>query len=284
MHHRYSPSKLGRAYLCPGSIRMSDLAPDQPDSEDAQLGTKLHKAVATRDLGGLSDEDSELVEACFGYLERATPVDADAFFEQKLSLLDAGGGEILFGTADVVLVSSERVMVIDWKFGYQDLHPVMASFQLSAYAAMAWQLFGKPVQAMAYHARTKTEHQLPSLVGSEEADEIRSQIESMIATAEEGVLTLSPHPAACEYCPAMATCPAVRLLAVATAKTPENGLSGLSVGSLGKLGKQAKLVTKQAELVLDEIKARFKAGELVPGWKWVLRQTYALLEDRSTAE
>lgn len=273
-HHPLSPSRLGRAMLCPGSVRMARLAPETESSEEAEMGTRLHAAMAGANVT-LSEEEAELVTLCRLFAAEVTPGGAAVHHEQALSLLDSNAQVITEGTADYVAISPHNALVIDWKFGYQAIPEVSASAQVATYAAMVEQKFNLPTRAYLFQPRLNQRYHL---VETPSVSTVISDVESIAANAEFGPVELSPSAEACLYCPALRFCPAPRLESLDLQAATD--LSATPAGALGELGQMAKVVTRQSELVLEEIKTRLKRCEQIPGWRLQERKTYALVQDR----
>lgn len=276
-HHPLSPSRLGRAILCPGSVRMARLAPETESSEEADMGTRLHVAMAGGNAA-LSDEEKELLTLCQLFAAEVTPEGATVLQEHELALVGHDGQVLTEGTADYVAMTDTAAVVIDWKFGYQEIPEVSAAAQVAAYAAMVSQKYGLPTKAYLYQPRLNQRYHLeePPCV-----EQVQGDIQSIASGAEFGPVELVPSPEACQYCPALRFCPAPRLESLDLQAATD--LAATPAGSLGELGRMAKVVVRQADLVHEEIRRRLKCGEVVPGWKLQERKTYALVQDKGEA-
>lgn len=156
-------STATRVLACPGSVRLLQSL-DLPDTESpyAAEGTALHNAVEHCLYEGLpSDEDSLMDELLgkefYGHKLTAgqvrTVADALRVFDALYAELEIDDGEVLtyavetqsqfpgipdaFGTADILMVTPSRSVVLDWKFGAGVPVSAESNKQLMFYAAAA---------------------------------------------------------------------------------------------------------------------------------------------------
>lgn len=212
-HHDFSPSRLEQYRVCPGSYKMQKgIVP--AESEYAKEGTMLHNAVATRNLDGLDDEQRGAVQQCFDFLASFDLQEGDEmFFEQKVSIHSAGGIELTFGTADVIIKRKEEarpLTVIDWKFGWNPVKNVSENIQLATYAVGAMEKFGTPTFACdCWVFQPRIHNKSHYLFTNPEA--IVSNIQTIIKRANGEKLILNATEESCRYCCARLNCPAFRL-------------------------------------------------------------------------
>jgi N-acetylneuraminic acid mutarotase len=133
------------------------------------------------------------------------------------------------------------------------------------------------VDAYIYQPRLDRWYKLP--VHLRTPVDVVSYVESLeIQTLMRTGLELNPSAEACEYCPALKHCPAVGIQGRELDRA--SGVDVMDSRELGKLANMAKLATKQAELVLEETKARLIKGEVIPGWRLQERKTVALIQEK----
>ena len=141
---------MERRELCPGSFRLEKDLPSVP-SEAAEEGTRLHAEVAdliTQFLeNGKRPEpyDSLAYQAFFRLFEIITLAGNDAedvLVERRLEFKYAGIVQY-YGYSDVVVVFPDKVLVIDFKFGYLPVTEAENNMQGAAYALAAMQEFKK---------------------------------------------------------------------------------------------------------------------------------------------
>lgn len=138
-HHEFSPSKLKNLESCPCFVGSDE------ETEYSKEGSMLHEMCYKRSIDGLSESHKELVSfAMDAVLEiigfHGKPV--ESYLELPLQIYNDDGIVITEGTADVVMVYDDYVIVCDYKFGYSFVS-AYDNPQLQAYGAGACQKFGK---------------------------------------------------------------------------------------------------------------------------------------------
>lgn len=151
-------SSTERIMACPGSLKLHASMPSETSSF-AEEGTALHAAMVyclnedmlagdgTKPLVGMKFGGfaitQDLVDSCIDpalkafddlwlTLERQDGEIVDYWLEQKVSF---PGIDHAFGTADVVILTPLRVVIVDWKFGAGVAVSVVENKQLMFYAA-----------------------------------------------------------------------------------------------------------------------------------------------------
>ena len=216
-HHAFSPSRLEQYRLCPGSYHMQKGIPDIP-SPAAEEGTLLHKAVATGDFTGLTEEQVELVKDCIEFRNKLMRENNMVHFGSEVALTVFKGNTLLTeGWADDVLVryagdgiTIEACIVIDYKFGWSLVTEAIKNIQTGTYCAGAILKFGcKSAEAYIYQPRL---HRSSSYVFSVDTLPIViDNIERIIEDAKAEDFVLHPCEIACRFCRARLACPAFRM-------------------------------------------------------------------------
>lgn len=155
-HAILSPSSADRWLHCTRSARL-ELEFSEKESDAAAEGTAAHalcehkvkKALRQRSRrptsGYDSDEMEEITDAYRDYVleqlarERQTCPDAQIFIETKLDLTAYVPGS--FGTCDCLIVSDERLRVIDFKYGQGVLVEAKENPQMKLYALGALDIY-----------------------------------------------------------------------------------------------------------------------------------------------
>lgn len=124
---RHSPSKLEALEKCPKFQRVQD-------TSAADEGTMLHKALETKDLAGLTDEQQTLVNQNLSLqaaLESAWP-GCTVLRETRVELRD-----LTKGIVDYALLHPDgtRAVVLDAKFGRKGATAAADNFQIWIYVA-----------------------------------------------------------------------------------------------------------------------------------------------------
>lgn len=293
-HHAFGPSSLARRAYCPGSWRIEKDLPAF-ETEDAAAGTSLHaeieKQIKRFTSGNGIQIDDENVSKMFNrFLQIAgaesvsdfevTPEriasgeGVEVFTEKKLSFCYAGF-EQYSGTADVVILSADNLIVIDWKTGHRAVEAASDNVQLAAYALAAMQTFRRTsADVYIYNpVINQDEHATFS-----DSVPIAKYIMGVIANCLEPDAPLRPSESACRYCKGayFGTCPAVRAtaeLAVRKAEklVPLPALSVLPEDTLFDLAEKCALVGKLEERVNAEIRRRCEKSESKSCGPYVLK-------------
>lgn len=269
-HAKLSPSAAHRWAACPGSIRMSEGIPNK-SSIHADEGTAAHTLAekCLRDgsdpiewLGGYVDihtgavagpradgnpardgcftVDEEMVDAVQLYIDTVRErVDAgdEVEYEARLDLRHIPGME--FGTGDCVIFKpeSQHLFVIDLKYGRGVPVDVKSNEQLRAYALGAAKRFHNRgvLEITTIIVQPRCPHP-DGPVRSETIDavdlvEFRMDLEEKALATQDPDAPLVPGDH-CKFCPAAATCPALRerVLAVAEMEFSPAGGSLLNPG------------------------------------------------------
>lgn len=155
-HAVLSPSSAERWLHCTRSARLEQEFMDQPTQASAE-GTaahalaehKLKKALKMRSSRPVSEFDSdemeELTDAYRDYvleqleIERQTCPDAQVFIETKLDLTSYVPGS--FGTSDCIIISDDKLHVIDLKYGQGIVVQAKENPQMKLYALGALDIY-----------------------------------------------------------------------------------------------------------------------------------------------
>lgn len=277
-HSSFGPSSLKRRELCPGSFRMEKDLPEAEKSDSAIEGTLHHDEIANMILdfaeGREVREFSEEAKMAFNYflsiVSQYGKEGLQILPEYRMTFLYCGI-EQFFGTADVVIVTADKVIIVDWKFGHREVDPAEENSQGAAYALMAMQEFKKEVAEV--HFFNPVIKQTTSTTFTDRQT-IASYIMGVIAKAQEEDAPVIPSEYACRYCKAMyhGTCPAVAKtseIAVMDAEkvVPLPALSVLPVEDLCQMKDRCDFIAKLAERVDAEIKRRCENDGSCGEWR-----------------
>lgn len=120
------------------------------------------------------------------------------------------------GSADMVGIEDDAVVVLDWKTGYLDVEPAATNPQMAFYALAACRAFGKD-RAIVRIVYTKSNRvdaaELDALDLAAFADRLESLFRSVAADRQTGPIN-TREGSWCRYCPSKSVCPSkVGLLA-----------------------------------------------------------------------
>lgn len=268
-HHVFSPSTLERREACPASYRLEEGLPSF-DTDNSKEGTSKHAVtsdlitayIAGKTLPTVDDADVMAAFDKFSDVLRNPEISNEKlqiFAERKLSYKFCGL-EVYNGTADVVIVTPEKVIVIDWKFGHREVTEAANNQQGAAYALAAMQEFDRKVADVHFYNPVIHQHSNYTFEGMEG---IRDYVMGVIAECKRDSAPAVAGEKQCRYCKAAyyGTCPAYAEFAAKTAAVAKRldvlpKLSDLPDAFLCELAGKFKVVAKFADRVTEEIKAR----------------------------
>lgn len=264
LHHpAYSPSGMERIAACPASVRMSEGLPSLPASEDASEGTRLHRAVSHGEKAGLDYEQMELVDRCNALAMELRGEDGRVYREERISVMGSNFEEITFGTADCLIVRPDKLIIMDFKFGRNEVEEAANNLQLATYAVGAAQMHGVSVvechvfQPRINHHSVYTFTDIPAVLSS---------IENIIEESKSPEWIFNPSEKTCQYCRAKFSCiPCLKALQVLPAITEKDSTEALAK-AMPDLIPAAKQAKKIADAILDKAKDLITSGVAVEGY------------------
>lgn len=308
-HAKLSPSSSSRWISCPASVRMTEDLPPEPDSPYAREGTIAHALAeieAGREFGlldkrtynreykawlkefraegyadGTLEEMSEHVETYLVLLRERMALYAGSMLllEQRMD----SGVEKCWGTSDAVIVSTEHVEIIDFKYGAGVPVSALGNSQLRLYGCGALDTYGDVLGDTKVIRMTVSQPRLHS-VSTEEMtpEELRTwRSEDVAPRAELALHTddapFGPTPEACRWCPIAGTC-AARLEKVThedfgdiTAEDWEDESTPAELISDEELGRVLTRIPEIkawcAAVEAGALEAAYAQGRTIPGWK-----------------
>lgn len=170
------------------------------------------------------------------------------------------------GTADLVGVTEDAVVVLDWKFGARRATPARDNKQLRFLALAAARAYGKERAhvGLLLHPEGGTPYfdtaELDSLDLDAMGDELRALERARVAALEALDAGTIPPPTVegehCRYCPAFANCPAKKNLALSLAYRDEEELPAMLTTELAALAwetiQRKREVMDRAEAQLED--------------------------------
>ncbi len=313
-HSLYGMSVMERRIACAGSAAAERGRPDRK-TEAADRGTRLHdvaaRALQTQDpLVPYEPEDPDdcaavvqYVETVLGELKRyeqmalvgdcAKPV---LYVEQKFALDHMH--DILFGTADAVIVALPWIHVFDFKTGgiLVDLMSTTAriSPQLGGYLLGAI----RSVREVGTPSKFRLTVVQPARGGAKTIEVSRKQI-AMLASdimdaVEAGEKDGAPRTPGehCTFCRARVACPELREAALAGAQAffddedlslPTKEVVDLTDEELAKLLTRGENLDRWLKAVRAEAFHRLNEGAEVPGLKLVAKRAIRKWKDEAAA-
>ena len=301
--------------LCPGSAVLSQGAP-RTTSAYAEWGTQCHELAAQILLNEpYGCFDSEMLEVAQQYVDYVRGLQGDAcWVEQRVSFAEPLGipadADDGFGTADTIVAKASELIVIDLKTGRGVDVDATDNPQLKCYALGALELLNglagdfetvrlvivqpraggvkewvtsvADLYAWAHNEGAAAVHRVQSAI---DADAMCQQAPSAYEGWNRNYL--SPGEKQCKFCPAKATCPALRdsvaqTVWCATPATPDEfadmpphdqfdsawARDAHSAWVSAAL-QQVDLIEDWCKAVRAEAERRLMAGDEVPGFKVV---------------
>ena len=269
-HHPFGPSSLERRDLCPGSWEVEQAIPDMTTPE-ASSGTRIHEAVAKMlsykdgDIHlDVDTTEAELTRKCFDFASELITDGVQVLVEQPLAFYDEGQTEALFtGTADVVIVRDDEVIVIDWKTGFNAVVEASNNLQGAAYALAAMQRFSRAKATVIFYnprINQRTQHTFTNWKG------IRDEIKSIIDRCKAPDHPLCTGEKQCKYCKGAlsGSCPALQAHTLELSASVQVGLldqiKDLPDDKILNLFESCKPAQKLIDAISDEVKARAEAN------------------------
>lgn len=271
-HHPDSPSSLQSSEACPHFENEQ-----RSDTRASDAGTLQHKAAETRNLDILDHEDQvNAVKRCLamedritGELLAITGMPADVVREQYLSVSPGekteGWDGITGGYPDVLLLSSNLAILLDWKFGQIFVTPTKDNLQGIAYALGVFEKYPHvdEVRVIFHHPYLEVEAPLPEydhVFSRSNIPELELRVRTVIARKHEakntgfnGPIPASPRTNLCLWCAKKGTCPALASLAV---KVSEK-YAGVTLPDAVKVAELKKP---------EDYAAAFRAANLLENW------------------
>lgn len=308
-HARLSPSAAERWLSCPASVLLAKEYP-HTSSVYADEGTAAHtmgelkaqirlmklpeyrwKRVTEKldihrayvvtqgyDLTEMEDHTDYYVD----YLETLMEQNPGhvLFLEQRLQT----GVPLCWGTGDAILVTAEKVFVVDLKYGAGVPVDAYENPQLMLYGVGALDTFGGVLGDVEEVTVTIFQPRLESVSSfTIAAEDLRAWRDSLLPVAEEALKPgahFGPGPKACRWCPAAGDCRA--RMEYNTAQDFSTHPDRLSPEELGDLLHLTPEIQSWCKALEDYSLIKAQDGS-IPGWKVVLSNGRRSITDQAVA-
>lgn len=290
---------------CPGSAAMSAAGPDH-SSEAARRGTACHTLLGVwlrgediAPLVGVIEPETDIeitadmvamvkdvAKWLFHYVASHDPMPV-VRNEARVEVGRAFGcPDDLFGTADLIAVSDDEILVADAKFGFIDVD-IEENEQVSLYTMGVAEEYGWPDKSykLVILQPQSTPPWKVEVLTRAELEDRRQRYVPRVKAALQPSAPLVPTESGCEWCPAAGRCPALHhrvgeVAARVFASPPES----LSLDALGLILDDAKLVRKALDAAEAYALESMTLGQRVPGWKRVRSRPHRQWKDEAEAE
>ena len=285
-HAELSPSAALRWMSCPGSVALcKDL--EDTGSKFADEGTDAHElaalcletgADASTYAGRVMPKgflvNSEMVLAVQDYLDYVRLVVANTngqlMIEQRLPITDITGEDDAHGTADVVILTADELIVVDLKYGRglaveADDNPQLQIYALAAYREFSLAQDFQTVRLVIHQPRLGAVSEWVETV--EDLEGFAQHVWNCAINTRNPDAMLNPTDKGCIFCRAKATCPAIRAVALEAFDKVEPLLA--DDNDLAEAMTKADLIEGWLKAVRSEVETRLLAGTPVAGFKIV---------------
>ena len=301
-HSILGASASHRWLNCPGSVAMTEHAPERGETKYTAEGTVAHEVAEMALRSGLDPTvyvgkkidgikvTKEMALAVGVYVDKVRAMEkslgVEALLEVRFSLDKLGPPVDMFGTADCVLWDEERkhLHVLDFKYGQgvvveADNNPQLLTYALGAVLAME----KKPEVITVWIVQPRAPH--PDGVVRDFTLSWGALVEFRHELLERAHACFEPNAPLnvgdwCRFCPASAACPAQQEYAVTVVQ------DAFVADQDPQLPEPETLTDEQIDIVLGAaphitawfhaveryVKLKLEAGEDRPGWKLVAKR------------
>jgi hypothetical protein len=301
------PSSASRWIACPASARLSTLVPYQESGEAAKIGTAIHALAETcfqldtdpmKFVGQVVEGITMTEENCSFALEHLQAIWAiqdelgSVKVEQLFKLYQTPQFS-LQGTADVVGISQDKLIIADLKTGrgYVDAD----SEQMKIYALGALMHNSqKPKEVefqiiQPHHGEKRIHRMSVDELGVWETEVLLPAINDAVSDAPR----YNPSESACQWCPAKHICSAQKEQFDIVAAQPDITIMSkedikevmltLTPAQIGAILDRAPMVEKFIEAVKDHATKQMEGGAVLPGWQLQPKRASRKWIDSTTA-
>lgn len=267
-------STAKRVINCPGSVKLVQQAPPQPESKYAAEGSILHgyiERLVTDDTRiadlEINDAQAEKLDFCLQALDEIQIEEYDTEVKFKYDKVPG-----VFGTVDLIGTynAGATAVVLDWKFGDGVTVRAEDNEQLMFYALLAWRS-----GHWAFEKATEVELcivQPPQLRQWSCSLKRLARFEDDLLHALRIAQGSAPPTAIgewCKFCPAKTICPQHT---GAIERVVRSRLEQLSNEQLGQMLELADKLESFIGAARGLVQQKLEAGLPVPGWKLVPKQ------------
>jgi hypothetical protein len=285
------PSSASRWIACPASAKLSALVPYQEAGEAAKIGTAIHALAETcfqldsdpmKFVGQVVDGITMTEENCAFALEHLQAIwaiqDELGYVEvEQLFKLYEEPAFSLQGTADVVGISQDKLIIADLKTGRGYVDADSEQMKIYALGALLHNTF-RPTQVefqiiQPHHGEKRVHRMSVDELGVWETQVLLPAIDDAISDKP----TFNPSESACQWCPAKHICPAQKEQFDIVAAQPDISVMSkddihqvmlsLAPDQISAILDKAPLVEKFIDAVKEHATKKMEAGEVIAGWQ-----------------
>jgi len=285
------PSSASRWIACPASAKLSTLVPYQEAGEAAKIGTAIHALAETcfqldtdpmKFVGQVVEGITMTEENCEFALEHLQAIwavqdELGSVKVEQLYKLYETPQYTLQGTADVVGISKDKLIIADLKTGrgYVDADSEqMKIYALGALLHSSLRPREVEFQIIQPHHGEKRVHRMSvEELGVWETEVLLPAINDAVSDAPR----FAPSESACQWCPAKHICPAQKeqfdIVAALPDITvmPKEDINAVMLSltplQISAILDKAPLVEKFIDAVKEHATKQMEDGAVVPGWQ-----------------
>jgi len=304
-HALLSASSAERWINCPGSVALCKDIP-RTSSKYADEGTRAHDLAATlltSSAALIEYSDEDMLEHAEKYVKlvREYTGNGTLMVEKRVDYSEYIGVPDSFGTSDALIISEdgEEVTVIDLKYGMgvrveAEENPQLMLYALGAISEVSVLGYSPKRVRMVIH-QPRLDHISEWDCGIETLLEFAELAKSAAANAmlceggPEDEFFLNPGEKQCRWCPAKATCPALKQFVADNIGGGFDDLTEIRIPDDDQELSKAMLAADLIELWIKSVRARVEsrllAGKPVEGFKLVEgRKGHRAWSDKAQAE
>ena len=301
------PSSASRWIACPASARLSTLVPYQEAGEAAKIGTAIHALAETcfqldtdpmKFVGQVVEGITMTEENCSFALEHLQAIWAiqDELGHVKVEQLFKLYQEPAFslqGTADVVGISQDKLIISDLKTGRGYVDADSEQMKIYALGALLHNS-QKPKEVefqiiQPHHGEKRIHRMSVDELGVWETEVLLPAINDAVSDAPR----YAPSESSCQWCPAKHICSAQKEQFDIVAAQPDITIMSkedikevmltLTPAQIGAILDRAPMVEKFIEAVKDHATKQMEAGAVLSGWQLQPKRASRKWIDSTTA-
>jgi len=285
------PSSASRWIACPASAKLSTLVPYQEAGEAAKIGTAIHALAETcyqldtdpmKFVGQVVEGITMTEENCDFAMQHLIAIwavqdELGSVKVEQLYKLYETPQYTLQGTADVVGISKDKLIIADLKTGrgYVDADSEqMKIYALGALLHSSLRPREVEFQIIQPHHGEKRSHRMGvDELGVWETEVLLPAINDAVSDAPR----FAPSESACQWCPAKHICPAQKEQFDIVAAQPDISVMpkedihqimlALTPTQISAILDKAPLVEKFIDAVKEHATKQMEAGEVIAGWQ-----------------
>jgi hypothetical protein len=288
---RLRPSSASRWIACPASAKLSTLVPYQEAGEAAKIGTAIHALAETcyqldtdpmKFIGQEVEGITMTEENCAFALEHLEAIwavedELGSVKVEQLYKLYETPQFTLQGTADVVGISKDKLIIADLKTGRGYVDADSEQMKIYALGALLHNS-QKPKEVefqiiQPHHGEKRIHRMSVDELGVWETEVLLPAINDAVSDAP----SFAPSESACQWCPAKHICSAQKEQFDIVAAQPDISLMNkedinavmlaLTPLQISAILDKAPLVEKFIDAVKEHATKQMEEGAVVPGWQ-----------------